>query len=440
MTDVATTPSGATQASQADDDDVIRVFVADDEATVVDVLQALIATDHRLRFVGAAHDAEEAITGVLRERPDVVLLDVRMPGGGGVRAAREITRQCPATNIIALSAHEDTDTIVGMIGAGASGYVPKADGTDRILRTIHRAIDPAWSPSTDAKANLMLVPPALPGRRERGSRVARAILENAVTATFEPVMDIGTGQIVGLDARPRVAMAPARPYDGWLADAQAEGLLLDFELTALRAVLPALARLPEGSFVEFEVTPDSASSPRFRRAVAGASASRIVLGFSSLVVRTGEDERFADALARLRASGIRLSARDVGPGLESLRQLAQISPDHAWLDRTITSSIGASFPSHSVVAAVAGCANQVGARMIADSVTTQEQLDELSALGVHMAAGTFIASSLRLRDLHPDADQWERQEASRGGSSSAQGRTDTYEDEGTRPHRRPSGG
>ena len=73
-------------------EDPIRVLVADDEETVVDVLRALIGSDPSLRFVGAAHNAEDAIEMTARERPDVVLLDVRMPGGGGLRATREITK------------------------------------------------------------------------------------------------------------------------------------------------------------------------------------------------------------------------------------------------------------------------------------------------------------------------------------------------------------
>ena len=119
----------------------IRVAVADDEATVVDVLRALIGSDPSLRFVGAAHNAEDAIELTMREHPDVVLLDVRMPGGGGMRATREITKRCAPTKVVALSAHEDSDTVIGMISAGASAYVPKGDPTDKILRTIHRAID-----------------------------------------------------------------------------------------------------------------------------------------------------------------------------------------------------------------------------------------------------------------------------------------------------------
>src|SRR5438309_10463806 len=106
--------STVTPTERTDEPTAIRVAVADDEETVVDVLRTLIGSDPTLRFVGSANDAEAAIDVAMRERPDVILVDVRMPGGGGVRAVREITRRCPPTKIVALSAHEDPHTVIRM--------------------------------------------------------------------------------------------------------------------------------------------------------------------------------------------------------------------------------------------------------------------------------------------------------------------------------------
>jgi DNA-binding NarL/FixJ family response regulator len=116
----------------------IRVLVADDEETVLEVLAALIATDPSLALIGTANDAEGAIDVARTEFPDVALLDVRMPGGGGQRATREIRRRSPSTRVIALSAHEDWDTVLSMLRAGALGYVAKGDSTEEILKAIHR--------------------------------------------------------------------------------------------------------------------------------------------------------------------------------------------------------------------------------------------------------------------------------------------------------------
>jgi DNA-binding NarL/FixJ family response regulator len=185
----ASSPTG-----RAEDKPAIRVLVADDEGTVVDVLRVLIGSDPSLRFVGAANDAENAIELAVRERPDVVLLDVRMPGGGGLRATREITKRCAPTKVVALSAHEDSETVIRMISAGACAYVPKGDSTDKILRTIHRAIEPDYV-ATEQRPQLTVISPLLPRRTQQSTAVAKVILDGAISAEFEPIADLATGQI-----------------------------------------------------------------------------------------------------------------------------------------------------------------------------------------------------------------------------------------------------
>jgi EAL domain-containing protein (putative c-di-GMP-specific phosphodiesterase class I)/DNA-binding NarL/FixJ family response regulator len=385
----------------------IRVAVADDEETVVDVLRTLIGSDPTLRFVGAANDAEAAIDVALRERPDVILVDVRMPGGGGVRAVREITKRCPPTKIVALSAHEDANTVIGMISAGAHAYVRKAESTEKILRTIHRTVDrPVDGPqSLPAKPRLALIAPPLPRPDERGPRVARAILDGQITAEFDPIVDLGTGRTIGFDVRSRVATLPLRSYDSWRADAEAADLQLDFELAAFRAATRALREIPSDLFIEFEVSPNTARSARFRRAVGRSIANQIVLGFSSLVV--GDDLAPAQAdlgetLATLRERGVRVSARDVGAGLPSLRQLLSLAPEFARLDETLTRSVSDSFSNHAIVASATACAAEVGARVIASEVASGDQLEELRALGVEMIQGPIVSEPLTVAELETE--------------------------------------
>lgn len=390
-------------------EDPIRVLVADDEETVVDVLRTLIGSDPSLRFVGAAHNAEDAIEMAARERPDVVLLDVRMPGGGGLRATREITKRCPPTKVVALSAHQDSDTVIGMISAGASGYVPKGDPTEKILRTIHRAIDPDYVAEEEGP-QLTLVSPMLPHRTQQRTAVARAILDGVITAEFEPIAELATGRVVGLDAHPRVATLPHRSYDAWLADAEGADLLLDLELSAFRASLSALPIIPENLFLEFEVTQSTVAEGRFRRAIRGSVAPRVVLGFSPLAPAAAAELEAADPggiLATLRARGIRVAARDAGPGFESLRHLSKLSPDLARLDPTLIRSLGQTFSSHSVVAAVVACAGDVGARVIAPGVESEEQLHELRNLGVELVQGPIVGEPIPFSELHPEPGMWD---------------------------------
>lgn len=390
-------------------EDPIRVLVADDEETVVDVLRSLIGSDPSLRFVGAAHNAEDAIEMTARERPDVVLLDVRMPGGGGLRATREITKRCAPTKVVALSAHQDSDTVIGMISAGASGYVPKGDPTEKILRTIHRAMDPDYV-AEEGGPQLTLVSPMLPHRTQQRTAVARAILDGVITAEFEPIAELATGRVVGLDAHPRVATLPHRSYDAWLADAEGADLLLDFELSAFRASLSALPVIPEDLFLEFEVTQSTAAEGRFRRAIRGSVAPRVVLGFSPLTPAAAPELEAADPggiLTTLRARGIRVAARDAGPGFESLRHLSNLSPDLARLDPTLIRGLGQTFSSHSVVAAVVACAGDVGARLIAPGVESEDQLLELRNLGVELVQGPIVGEPIPFSELPGQVGLWD---------------------------------
>ena len=76
----------------------------------------------------------------MREQPDVALVDVRMPGGGA-SAARGITSCAPGTRVLAFTAHDDRETVLQMLEAGAIGYLLKGDSIDEIVEAIHRAAD-----------------------------------------------------------------------------------------------------------------------------------------------------------------------------------------------------------------------------------------------------------------------------------------------------------
>ena len=89
----------------------IRLMLADDEASILEAIGELVSMDKDIDVVGTARDAGEAIDLAELHAPDVALLDVRMPGGGGNRAAREIRRRSPETRIVALSASTDPRTV-----------------------------------------------------------------------------------------------------------------------------------------------------------------------------------------------------------------------------------------------------------------------------------------------------------------------------------------
>jgi diguanylate cyclase (GGDEF)-like protein len=114
----------------------IRLLIADDDPGIRIVLSALASRHADLDLVGEAEDATQAIELTARRRPDVVLLDFDMPGGGGVTAATAIREANPTTRIVALSADSSPGAQYDMSRAGAVGYLVKGASDDEIVRVL----------------------------------------------------------------------------------------------------------------------------------------------------------------------------------------------------------------------------------------------------------------------------------------------------------------
>ena len=127
----------------------IRVLIADDQALVREGLMTLLQVAEGIHPVAAATDGEEAVALAARHRPDVVLMDLRMPRCDGVEATRRIRSAQPDTEIVVLTTHADDESILGALRAGARGYLTKDAGVAEISRAIQAAaahqalLDPA---------------------------------------------------------------------------------------------------------------------------------------------------------------------------------------------------------------------------------------------------------------------------------------------------------
>ncbi len=111
----------------------IRVLMVDDHAILREGLRALLSYYEDVEVVGEAQDGGEALTRVSELLPDVVLMDIAMPGMNGLEATRLIHAQYPQTHVLILTQHEDPQYVVPLLQAGASGFVTKrALGTDLI--------------------------------------------------------------------------------------------------------------------------------------------------------------------------------------------------------------------------------------------------------------------------------------------------------------------
>lgn len=117
----------------------VRVLVVDDQALVREGLMTLLEASPDIDPVAAAADGEEAVAQATRHRPDVVLMDLRMPKLDGVEATRRILASWPETEIVVLTTHADEASILDALRAGARGYLTKDAGIAEISRAVHAA-------------------------------------------------------------------------------------------------------------------------------------------------------------------------------------------------------------------------------------------------------------------------------------------------------------
>ena len=127
----------------------IRVIIADDHAILRAGLRMLVNAQADMEVVAEAPDGEKAVQAARETRPDVALLDLAMPGIGGMKALQEMARSCRKTRVLVLTMHDDPAYLRSVLAAGASGYLLKQTVDTELLaaiRAVHRGgtyVDPS---------------------------------------------------------------------------------------------------------------------------------------------------------------------------------------------------------------------------------------------------------------------------------------------------------
>jgi DNA-binding NarL/FixJ family response regulator len=118
----------------------IRVLIADDQRVVRDGLTMLVGLIDGVEIAGSASDGEEAVRLAVTYRPDVILMDLRMPGMDGTAATAQLRDRLPSARVLVLTTYADDDTIVPALRAGARGYLTKdasAEQIEEAIRAVH---------------------------------------------------------------------------------------------------------------------------------------------------------------------------------------------------------------------------------------------------------------------------------------------------------------
>ncbi|WP_129628395.1 response regulator transcription factor [Candidatus Oscillochloris fontis] len=114
----------------------IRLFLVDDHMVLREGLKALMTGQPDMTIVGEAGDGETAWTQIELCQPDVVIMDISMPHGGGIQTTRQIKEAYPNIKVLVLSVHDDTHNLRHALAAGASGYILKRTAADALIQAI----------------------------------------------------------------------------------------------------------------------------------------------------------------------------------------------------------------------------------------------------------------------------------------------------------------
>lgn len=119
----------------------IRVFIADDHELVRYALRTVLEDEGDIEVIGEAGDSDSAVSGCKESTPDVLVLDMRMPGEGGVGVCRKVRELCPETAVLILTSFDGDEELFGALSAGAKGYLLKDTRPERIVHAIRLVAD-----------------------------------------------------------------------------------------------------------------------------------------------------------------------------------------------------------------------------------------------------------------------------------------------------------
>ncbi|MCD8508789.1 MAG: response regulator transcription factor [Bacillus sp. (in: Bacteria)] len=153
----------------------LKVVIADDHPIIRDGFHMILATEDDMEVVGVAKDGSEAVSLVVEHKPDVVLLDLHMPGKTGMEALKEIKHTYPFTKILIISSFIDDDTVIECLSNGASGILLKDWPTEKIITSMK-----------DSVKNQLVIPESytnkLIGVWKKDKQVATNIAKDRLTA------------------------------------------------------------------------------------------------------------------------------------------------------------------------------------------------------------------------------------------------------------------
>ncbi len=203
----------------------IRIFIADDHAVLLEGLVALAESTEDLELVGTAMDGDEAVRQVLATRPDVAVLDVRMPGCDGIEATRRILAECPDVRILLMAGADGSTTAYAAFREGASGFLPKGSPSHSLVQAIREvAMGQIVAPPDLMAGVISQIQPRDRGLDPRTRRILELVAEGATNEQIAHSLGVSVGT-VKMDLSELFKEFSARDRASLVAEAFRRGVL-----------------------------------------------------------------------------------------------------------------------------------------------------------------------------------------------------------------------
>jgi EAL domain-containing protein (putative c-di-GMP-specific phosphodiesterase class I)/AmiR/NasT family two-component response regulator len=387
------------------------VLVVDDNPANVALLRAILERA-RLRNVRTYTDPREAVASLQRQ-PDLALVDLHMPHLDGYAVLERLAEGAAGTYLptVILTADASTEALRRALKCGAQDFITKPFDAMEVLLRVRNLLQTSYLHKELRMHNRWLRSKVDEHRAreeaERGeysqleARIASVLRTQALTPVYQPIAEVSTGRIVGVEALSRFPTEPGRPPDVWFAEAERVGLGVDLQLLAIQRALEALENLPPEVFLAVNLSPAVVLDPGRRLLrMAEAVLGRLVLELTEHTPVEDYDALNA-AIAPLRDGGARLAVDDTGAGYAGLQHLVALAPDVVKLDLSLTRGVDRDPTRRALASALVRFGRDTGARVVAEGVETQAELEALRVLEVPWAQGYLIARPQPLVEVLP---------------------------------------
>jgi EAL domain-containing protein (putative c-di-GMP-specific phosphodiesterase class I)/FixJ family two-component response regulator len=376
------------------------VLVADDADATRNGLVELLGDTSEFLCVAAVGDARAAVTQAARCQPDIAVLDVMMPGGGGLAAALGIREVSPRTHVLAYSAASDRSSVVQMFRSGARGYLVKGSSADELLEGLRRCANGSSALSEGLSEHLVTEMGEL-GRAERAfsaaataryQHLAQLLRPGSSTPAYQPIFHIATGEVAGYEALTRFDGAPEGSTEDVFREAHQVGLGVELELhTASQAIAGFRPELEcsNSTYLAVNASPGLLYRPALLEVLSVLPSVRVVVEITEQRQFDSYDQ-LRETVSLVHERGMRVAVDDMGSGFAGLQRLVDVRPEIVKLDHVLTARLDSDPARRALVTAMHHFAVEMGITVVAEGIERDAQLTVLRDIGIECGQGFLL--------------------------------------------------